>query len=226
MRWESYSPMAITEGVVLTETDDEHSYKLDGKPIPGCSYILGRAGLSNYDQVPDDGRMQAKAKYGHAIHEYCHWFDEDDLDLDALKPHDQYYFPVYGWSQFREIYQFTPKVIETPIAIKVNGMKFGVTPDRFGYGAVGSDGDQAIATVEIKTTAAIEYSAKIQTAAQALAVKTPENPIPVRLIVQLLDTPNQAGHFFNVVECKDPIHEKVWLAALLLETVKINEKIK
>lgn len=224
--WEKFAPWVTTEGVELITADDQHLYRLEGKPIPGCSHILQRAGISNYGDVPDDGRLQAKAAYGHAIHEYCHWWDEDDLDLEALKAHEEYYFPVFGYTQFREIYQFTPRVIEQPIALKINGMLFGVTPDRFGNGAVGPDGDQAIATVEIKTTAEIEYSAKIQTAAQALAVKTPENPIPIRIIVQLTDTPNSAGHFFHAHFCKDPLDEKVWLAALLIEWTKINNKIK
>lgn len=224
--WDKFSPLVITDGVVLTENDEEHSYKLEGKPIPGCSHILERAGLVNYDQVPDDGRLGAKGMYGSAVHEYCHWWDEDDLDIEDLKHTPRYYNPVVGWTQFRELFQFTPAVIEQPIAIRVNGMVFGVKPDRFGMGACGPDGEPVICTVEIKTTADVEYAAKIQTAAQGLAVKTPENPIPVRLIVQLRDTADSAGNFFKVTQPKDPLDEKVWLAALLLEYAKINNKIK
>jgi hypothetical protein len=214
----------FTEGVVLIETEDRHEYTLDGKRVSGLTSIIQRAGISNYDNVPE-AVMKAKSALGSKIHEYTHWWDEDDLDLDSLSPYPQYHRRVIGWTQFRSDWGFKPQLRETPMVVKINGQMYGMKPDCFGVGNFGVGGAPIDSTVEIKNTVEIEPSAQIQTAGQALALKSEDNPLPGRIVCQLLDHPNQAGKFYNIVKFEESMDERIFLCALALDTWKINMKI-
>lgn len=221
-------PIEVIRGdrVKLIETEDRHDYQLDGKPIPGCTSILQRCGYVDLSMVPTSV-LKAKAEFGVKVHEYTLFYDEDDLDMNDLIDFPEYGRRVEGWAQFREDWEFTPDPIwsEKPIVIVVSGMSFGVKPDRFGVGRFGQGGTSLRSTVEIKTTYDIERSAELQTAAQALAIKSPECPLPGRIVCQLLDEKDRNGKYYKIHRCENRRDESLWLACLAIDIDKRNSKI-
>ena len=211
------------DGVRLVETATEHQYYLNDKKIPGCTSIIQGCGISDLSGIPRF-ILDKKSALGNAVHEYTHWWDENDLDLNDLKPFPDYYNRTLGWTQFREDWNYKPHATEIVLAIRVNGMTFGVKPDSLGTGNFGTNGEPWLATVEKKCTVDIEPAHEIQTAAQALALKA-DCPIPARIIVQLLPEPDKLGKYYHMQECKEPSDERVFLSALAIETYKRNRKI-
>lgn len=210
----------ITSGVQLVETDERHDYTLEGAPIPGCTSIIKGCRMSNIERVPE-AILRPASIYGTKVHEYAHWLDQGELDLNDLEEWPDYQNSVRGWQQFREDFEFESFLAEQPIAIRVNGMVFGVKPDRFGEGKLGPRGSRKVGTVELKTTALIEPCHHIQTAAQALALKE-RDPLPARLVCQLLEKPLTSGKCYRVAESKDPQDERIFLAALAIDYWKRN----
>lgn len=221
-------PIEVIRGerVQLIETEERHDYLLDGRPIPGCTSILQRAGYVDLSMVPAHV-LQAKAEFGTKIHEFTHWYDEGDLDLNDLIGFPEYARRVEGWAQFREDWDFTPDLewSEKPLAICVNGMSFGLKPDCIGAGRFGHGGTSAMCVIEKKTTVNIERAAELQTAAQALIIKSPDNPIPPRIICQLLDGPNRLGKFYNVKFCTNRADERLFLSCLSIDIDKRNSGV-
>lgn len=216
----------IGDRVQLDEENDNHAYYLDGRPVPGCTSILQRCGYSDYSRVPE-AVLEAKAEFGTRVHELTHFYDDNDLDLNDLIDYPEYARRVEGWGQFRNDWDFVPdtKWSEKPMVIIVNGMCFGVKPDCFGVGRFGHGGTSLLCTVEKKCTAQIERSAEIQTAAQALALKSLECPVPGRVICQLLDVPDSQGRYYRLRRCENRKDEGLFLACLLIDTDKRNAKI-
>lgn len=216
----------VGERVKLVETDVIHQYYLDNSPVPGCTSILSRCGYSDYASVPKHV-LAAKAEFGSQVHAYTHYYDDDDLDMNDLIDFPEYARRVEGWAQFRNDWDFIPdtKWSEKPMVIIVNGSPFGVKPDCFGVGRFGLGGTSLLCTVEKKTTAQIERSAEIQTAAQALALKTLECPCPGRVIVQLLDESDKSGKYYRLRRCENRKDEAIFLACLLIDWDKRNNKL-
>lgn len=216
----------VGDRVQLIETETRHDYLLDNSPIPGCTSILQRAGYVDLSMVPA-AVLKAKSEFGTKIHEYTHFYDEDDLDMNDLIDFPEYSRRVEGWAQFREDWDFTPdpKWSEKPLAVVVNGMPFGVKPDCFGVGRFGVGGTSLLSTVEKKTTVEIERSAELQTAAQALALKSPEVPIPGRIVCQLLDEKDRNGKYYRIHRCENRRDESLFLACLAIDIDKRNSKI-
>ena len=218
-------PIEVIRGsrVVLDESYGRHKYLLDGSPIPGCTSILQRCGYVDLSGIPVHV-LKAKSEFGIKIHEYTHWYDDGDLDMADLIDFPEYGRRVEGWAQFREDWDFQPikEWSEQPIAVCVNGMTFGVKPDCFGVGRFGVGGTSLLSTVEKKTTYSIERSAELQTAAQALALKGPECPMPGRIVCQLLDKPDRTGKLYKIHRCDNRRDEALWLACLAIDTDKRN----
>jgi hypothetical protein len=200
-----------------------HRYYLDGKEIPGLSYILDSCGLCRYDKVRKDV-MEAARERGDAAHYATRLFDEDNprdmlkIDIwekEALaEPLDSWTRSrLVGWCKFRQDFNFMPMLIEKPMSHCMNGMAFGMTPDRYGVGTPGS------MVIEIKATASIEPSHAIQTAAQALAFKTPESNVG-RYVVQLLENDYKPFKF------EDRQDERLFGCALALTSWRWGKGIR
>jgi hypothetical protein len=216
----------VGDRVKLIETDVVHQYYLDDSPVPGCTSILQRCGYSDYSMVRADV-LEAKAEFGSLVHSYTHMYDDDDLDLNDLIDYPEYARRVEGWAQFRNDWDFTPdtKWSEKPMVIVVHGQAFGVKPDCFGVGRFGFGGTSLLCTCEKKTTAQIERSAELQTAAQALALKSLDCPCPGRIICQLLDVPDKQGRYYRLKRCENRKDEALFLACLMIDIDKRNFKI-
>lgn len=211
----------IPPDVIFREED--HTYWLDKTQIPGLSYIISSCGLCRYDRVKQS-IMEAARERGDAAHFATRLYDEDNpkvlVDIgqweeSALsEPLDSWTRSrLTGWVKFRKDFSFMPMLIEKPMSHCMNGMAFGMTPDRYGIGSMGN------MVIEIKATASIEPSHAIQTAAQALAFKTAESNVG-RYVVQLLQDD------YKPFEFKERNDERLFGCALALTHWKWNKGIK
>jgi len=213
----------------LTFEAENHIYRLKGERLISLTQILDAAGLVDYSHV-DPTVLKYKAEFGTKVHEYCLWLDQNEIDMEELKPWPKFWNRVEGWRQFREDFHFAPDMnwCEVPVGMKVNGMLYAMTVDRFGVlGDVAEiqSGKSSFAVIEIKTCAEKEPSHRIQTAGQAIPFKG-DGSVPVkRMAVYLLDKPNAAGKFYSVEEHADRNDEKIFLAALMLSQFRINNKL-
>lgn len=169
--------------VQFRETDSDgksiHEYIVGGIKMPSVTYVLDKRGFCNYQDCPED-HMEAARERGQIGHEVTHWFDEafmgilvtDDLQkFDYVSEFERDFLsePLHPWSreilaawiQFRKDFEFSPLMIEKPMAWKINGMMVCGTPDRFGTSKLGP------MIVDLKFTAKIEASCKYQLAAYA-----------------------------------------------------------
>lgn len=213
----------------LTFTSEGHRYTLNGAKLISLTQILDAVGLVDYSAVQPDV-LKAKAAFGTKVHEYCEWYDKGELepdDVTKLKAHPKYGPRITGWLQFLEDFHFEPNLdwCEVPSAVKVNGMTFAMTIDRFGaFGTTAeiAAGKGSLGVVEIKTCCDKEYSHQIQTAAQAIPFRG-DGSVPLRrMAVYLLDKPNQANRYYFVQNHEDRMDDKIFLAALMLTQVRIN----
>ena len=216
----------------LTFTEEGHKYHLQGKPLISLTQILDAAGISYYPPEAQ-AAMEAKAPFGTKVHEYTMLHDQDDLEPEdwvKLLNHPKYGPRLKGWVQFCEDFHFTPDPnwIEVPCAVRVNGMTFAMTIDRFGFLGTPEDavaGKAIPAVVEIKTCCDREPSHQIQTAGQAIPFRG-DGSVPLkRFAVYLLDKPNGGGKFYFAQEHTDRTDEKVFLCALTLTQFRINNKL-
>lgn len=216
----------------LTFEEKDHVYRLKGDRLISLTQLLDAAGLIDYSHI-DPVVLKNKAEFGTKVHEYTKWMDQGELDppdIEQLKAHPKYGPRITGWLQFREDFHFNPDLnwCEVPCAVKVNGMLYGMTVDRFGVlGTLeeikAEKGSWAV--VEIKTCADKEPSHRIQTAGQAIPFKG-DGSVPVkRMAVYLLDKANGSGKFYAVEPHEDRGDEKIFLAALMLSQFRINNKL-
>lgn len=78
-----------------------HRYTLDGNHVPSVTQILKAAGVINFDHVPQPIILEALAR-GAAVHRAVHFYNEDDLDVDAFASEFPQYWPyVDAWITFR-----------------------------------------------------------------------------------------------------------------------------
>ncbi len=80
----------------LTFDEPTHVYRLDGRPVPSVTSLLGK--LHDFAGVPADV-LEAARQRGTAVHRACHFFDENDLDESQLTPQVAGY--LQGWKKFR-----------------------------------------------------------------------------------------------------------------------------
>jgi len=181
----------MTHSLKFREADSNgkpiHEYTVAGIRVPSVTEVLDKRGFCNYADCPED-YMEAARERGQIGHEVTHWFDEkypdltsarnvlDDSPLSAVVDYLAGQFvkvwldePLHPWSMaqlkawigFRFDFEFTPLLIEKPLAWKINGMMVCGTPDRFGASRLGP------MVIDLKFTAKVEASCKYQLAAYA-----------------------------------------------------------
>ena len=214
----------ITQADGLTFVEEGHRYELKGQRLISLTQILDAAGLVDYSAVAPDV-LANKAAFGTKVHEYTKWLDQAEITMDDVKPWPKYWARVEGWRQFCEDFNFCPDMnwCEVPCAVKVNGMLYAMTVDRFGFS--GRAGDPVPTIVELKTCADTEPSHRIQTAGQAIPFRG-DGSLPLkRMAVYLLDKPNGVGKYYFAQCHEDRQDEKIFLAALMLVQYRINNKL-
>ncbi len=173
----------IYNSVQFRDTDSNgrpvHEYEVAGIKTPSVTYVLDKRGFCDYQSCPEDF-MEAARERGQIGHEVTHWFDEAFMGIlvtDDLQKFDYVYEfekdflsePLHPWSreilgawvQFRKDFEFSPVMIEKPMAWKINGMMVCGTLDRFGMSKLGP------MVIDLKFTSKIERSVKYQLAAYA-----------------------------------------------------------
>lgn len=100
----------------LTFDPGPHVYTLDGIVVPSVTGILQASGLIDFTGIPESILEAARVR-GSRVHEAVHFFNEDDLDVEAFRDD----FPAYagyldGWLSFREQRHFVPVLNECRIA--------------------------------------------------------------------------------------------------------------
>jgi hypothetical protein len=223
--------MPIPEVQFVSEQDGEpcHKYLLDGKEIPGLSYILEFSGFLRYGKVSKDV-MEAARERGAAADEACNFFNQDfpaiknfsgDLrpwEASALaEPLDDWTRSrLQGWIKFRQDFKFDVLFVQKRMAHEMNGMLYGFTLDCFGKMGGKMGGKDAI--VEVKATAESEPSHAIQTAAQSLPFKDEQGP--ERWGIYLRDNDYRPEQF------KDRCDERIFGAILAATWWKWNRGIR
>lgn len=216
----------------LTFVEEGHRYELNGKRLISLTQILDASGLVDYSMVQPDV-LAAKAQFGTKVHEYTKWHDQGELDpedMDQLKKHPKYGPRITGWLQFLEDFHFTPDLnwCEVPCAVKLNGMLYAMTIDRFGIMGTKEEivaGKGVPAVVEIKTCCDHQPSHQIQTAGQAVVFRG-DGSVPLkRYGVYLLDKPKADGRYYRAEAHEDRLDEKVFVASLMLVQYRINNSL-
>lgn len=78
---------------------DRHEYWLDGALLPSTTQILRESGLVRFDGIPAF-ILEAARTRGSAVHQLCHFANEDDLDWSSV---DDAYRPyLEAWMRYRE----------------------------------------------------------------------------------------------------------------------------
>lgn len=138
-----------------------HVYSLDGKIVPSVTQSLTLAGLDDVSRIPRH-HLKRAADIGTAVHEACHFLDEDDLDLDSLDPAIVGY--VLGYQRFKQQRGFSPVVIEQRGVVST-GLPYGFCLDRIGIL------DDREVLLDIKTASRKQNWWGIQVAGYASAVE-------------------------------------------------------
>lgn len=200
--------------------EDKHIYRFGGKVVPSVSQILKSCRMISYDHVKEEV-LKYKGEVGSKVHEYTVWLDQDELDIEDLKDYPMYYNRLRGYLEFTADFDFRAdsQWTECPMAVKTNGMIYGMMPDRFGTSILGRT------VVDLKTSATILPAYDLQTAGYAIPFKTEQEPFPKRLIVQLLEE-KVNGKYYKLHEGTNIDDERKFLSCLSLVWWKINHKVE
>lgn len=80
----------------LTFDPASHTYRFLGAVVPSVTQVL--APLVDFSRVPPDV-LEAKRELGTMVHEACHYWDEDDLDIDCIPAAVEPY--LTAWQKFK-----------------------------------------------------------------------------------------------------------------------------
>jgi hypothetical protein len=139
----------------------DHTYFLEGQPIPCVSDILRAGGfLPDFSNV-NEQVLNASRDFGKAVHRACALWSANNLDEKALDPQIAPW--LASWKKAVKDLGIKIVQVEKPIASE----KWGVagTPDVFGLIGKGH------AVIDIKTPATFYPSVGLQTAGYAILVE-------------------------------------------------------
>jgi len=195
----------------LKFNEEDHSYLLDGKPIPSVTTILRDVGLYPDFQFVDDWY----AERGTRVHQACHYLDKDTLDLDQLVTDDEQGIIVpfvESYKKFKLDYKF-----------QVEGSEIQVFNEAFWYagtydkkGTIIFDGVKRDTITDLKCGGP-EFGYQFQLAGYALAEN---NPYTLRLSVHL----DKAGKLPNIIEHDQPGDFEIFKAGCLVHHAKNRGK--
>jgi hypothetical protein len=202
-----------------------HAYQRNGLAVLSVTRALEFAGLTNYEGVRQEV-LERRSLIGRYVHSATHYYDEGVLDWNSYQddnPHDQEMKArVQAWAKFRKETGFTPRLCEEAFIANVNGMVYGLTPDRLGD----IHGNECV--LDIKTSAVLQPWYGIQIAAYAMGIPCSDLFSPRarfcarrRMVVQLLPNGDYKKRDYT-----DPVDADVFLAALLVATWKMEHGTK
>jgi|SRR5215471_9637028 len=78
-----------------------HRYALDGEPLPSVTQVLTASGAVDFSAIPQPILLAARDR-GAAVHRACHYYNENDFDVDAFRDEFPDYWPyLSAWIDFR-----------------------------------------------------------------------------------------------------------------------------
>lgn len=166
-----------------------HKYFIDEVEVPSVTQVLVESGMIDTAFYDEEGK-----KRGSAVHQACHYLDEDDLDLETLSPELRPYVDAYV--SFKDETGFVPTLIEHQVYDRIYG--FAGTLDRTGT----MKGKNVL--LDIKTGSVAPFAA-IQTAAYQVTLGGHNH----RFALQL-----KPDGTFKLLEFDDINDESVFLSAL------------
>jgi hypothetical protein len=79
-----------------------HTYTLAGERLPSVTQVLQASGIVDFSHVPQPILLAARDR-GSAVHQAVHYYNEDDINLDAFRDEFPEYWPyLAAWIAFRE----------------------------------------------------------------------------------------------------------------------------
>lgn len=138
--------------------DEDHSYTLDGRPIPGFTEIAQAEGLIKFSGIPKDV-LDYAAERGRAAHLGCHYLDQEALDWKSVHHEVEGY--IRGYEKFKKETGFVVFLSEQPMASRT--FWFACTPDKIGQ----LNGENTV--IDLKTGAPASWHG-IQLSAQTLCL--------------------------------------------------------
>lgn len=194
---------------MLTFREDIHQYRWNGTVVPSVTQLLD--GLRLYAGVSEEVMEEARRR-GTYVHTACQFFDEEDLDVEALKENDPTTWAyLQGWVKFVRDCEPNWTWIESPFYSQA--FQFAGTPDRIGELTYkGKRVENAI--VDIKSSLSSHWAWGMQTAAYAHLFDPQAHFTRKRFTVQLLPEPEGE---YRLLEWSDPTD---WPAFLALVTLR------
>ena len=101
----------------------QHAYRFEGRPMPSVTTILKTAGIIDTTWYTEEAKTR-----GTHVHQAAHFFDEDDLALDSLRPEIRPF--IDGYIKFRKDTAFYPVLVEQRLHHTAG---FAGTLDRVGW---------------------------------------------------------------------------------------------
>lgn len=152
---------AVATSSALTFEDEAHRYTLDGVVVRSVTGILGQSGVVDFSGVPES-ILRAAMERGTNVHKAVHYFNEDDLDLDAFAAD----FPgcvgyVLSWIELLKSGRIRPVLCEHRVASRVH--QYAGTIDLIGLF------DSQAAIVDFATGDPVDCAKDLQTAAYMIA---------------------------------------------------------
>jgi hypothetical protein len=193
--------MTMSAAVTIHFDEARHRYFADGRPVPSVSTVIEVLGLADFSMVPAR-RLREKAEIGTFVHQATAYLDRGTLDWTSLHPLIRPYIEAYA--QFKLEANWEPRQIEERSLACVNGLYYGMTPDRVGL----LNGRPAVG--DLKCTAGGEDPAwGVQLAGYALGLPEPaERPREyLRFVIHLSPEgkyklyPQSKAKDFDVFRC-------------------------
>jgi hypothetical protein len=204
----------------LTFDEATHTYRLNGRWLPGCTRVLADLGyVRGTEYFTEESRVR-----GQQVHKACHLVDlhapdaetlEDALDVMDLGETIQPY--VAGWIWFKRSTGFVPQGHETPLFLSDSNV--AGTPDVWGYYP---DGRAVVIDLKSwkgqgpKPTRASE----LQTAGYKLMLKQAGFNADERVVAKL---PGDGK--FRSYQCKNPLDEAIFRSCCFIWHDRANSKL-
>lgn len=144
--------------MIIDFRESDHSYRIDGIPVPSVTQVMQSANLVDYSKIPKD-KLEAAQKFGTAVHKATELYDRGILNFKTLHPNIVPY--LEGWISFRRDFDVNIIGIEKRVGSAL--YMFAGMLDR----KLGIDGKRWI--YDIKTAHEDHPATAIQTAGYELA---------------------------------------------------------
>lgn len=145
---------------MLTFDESRHEYRFGGSLVPGVTSILEP--LIDFSRVPREV-LERKRDLGSRVHEACHYWDEDDLEMESVEADVEPY--LEAWRRFRAETQC--EILACEQRVYEPAMRYAGTLDR----VIVYRGFKWL--VDLKTAFSTPHSAGPQTAAYLRALRDP-----------------------------------------------------